>query len=383
MLELLTQLIKKARELAADNNWGEESLDVNQRILKLDSKVVEAYTRLGKCFKEMNEFDIAFEMYIKALELEPNNTIAKNNIYSINKVLNVEKANPISIKEVTVTDLLKNSRLLFLKEKDIELIEIGKKLGELLIKATAVPQEVNELCQYIISAHLNVDDVFCAIEWTNTLPSNIKGLESIKNKLNKLKEQQRGMKIENINDTYLLINLGKLHREFKAYKKAKIIYLRSLDLAIDDKKRIFSLNGLGGVCRDARWYLDGIEYYNIANKLSLNAYSLTGLGAICRARRQLDLAKNYYNQALDVDYAHVAAHNGLGAVLFDEGYYEEGKKHFELAGDQTSYLFDLYFEYERDHLLEKAIECLNVILIKDPLNTQAKKIYNRITNVSL
>jgi len=278
-------------------------------------------------------------------------------------------------------DFVRSGQSLFKESDDVGLINIGLELTNLLVKSTVIPKQTRNLCEFIVSAHLNQNDVMSAIEWINTLPRNIKGLESIKSRLHEIKEQQRDIKIDNISDTYLLNSLAKLHKNLKAYRKAKFIYLRSFNI---DRSNIYALNGLGGVCREAGWYEDGIKYYDMASELTENEVPFIGLGGIYRDLNKLDQASKYYCKALDINYASDFAHKGLGAVLFDRGYYEEGMKHFELAGEYIDYLLSLSEKYEREGLVEKAIECLNIILTKDKFNFKAKKMLNNFTyNVSI
>lgn len=171
------------------------------------------------------------------------------------------------IAEPELLDLIESGRLLFRTNDDIGLIDTGLKLFGLLIKATVVPKDIKNICELVVSAHLNQNDVLSAIEWINALPSNIDGLEYTKKTLNEIKQKQRGIKIDDISDTYLLNRLANLHKNLKAYNKAKLIYLKSFDV---NKKDIFTLNGLGGVCRAAGWHQDGIKHYNMAFELSPN-----------------------------------------------------------------------------------------------------------------
>jgi tetratricopeptide (TPR) repeat protein len=73
------RLSKEAIDLALQGRW-EEAEAVNRDIIEKCPSDVEAYNRLGRALTELGDFDQAKEAYSKALELEPENTIAKKNL---------------------------------------------------------------------------------------------------------------------------------------------------------------------------------------------------------------------------------------------------------------------------------------------------------------
>jgi tetratricopeptide (TPR) repeat protein len=76
---LRQRLSKEAIDLALQGNW-EEAEAVNRNIIERFSSDVEAYNRLGRALTELGDFDRAKEAYFKALELAPENAIAKKNL---------------------------------------------------------------------------------------------------------------------------------------------------------------------------------------------------------------------------------------------------------------------------------------------------------------
>ena len=78
-LRLEQQLSKQAIALALQGRW-EEAIAVNRNIIEMFPDDVDAYNRLGKALTESGEFAQAKEAYAKALELAPNNAIAKKNL---------------------------------------------------------------------------------------------------------------------------------------------------------------------------------------------------------------------------------------------------------------------------------------------------------------
>lgn len=81
--ELFDKLVKKASELALADKWGEEAYKINKRILKIDGSNSAACTRLAKYFRLNDDLEEAKNMYSKALEINPYNQGAKNNLIEI------------------------------------------------------------------------------------------------------------------------------------------------------------------------------------------------------------------------------------------------------------------------------------------------------------
>jgi len=76
---LRQRLSKEAIDLALQGRW-EEAEVVNRDIIEKFPSDVEAYNRLGRALTESGDFDRAKEAYFKALELAPDNAIAKKNL---------------------------------------------------------------------------------------------------------------------------------------------------------------------------------------------------------------------------------------------------------------------------------------------------------------
>jgi hypothetical protein len=76
---LRQRLSKEAIDLALQGRW-EEAEAINRDIIEKFPSDVEAYNRLGRALTELRDFDGAKEAYLKALELAPENAIAKKNL---------------------------------------------------------------------------------------------------------------------------------------------------------------------------------------------------------------------------------------------------------------------------------------------------------------
>jgi len=73
------RLGKEAVDLALQGRW-EEAESVNRDIIEKFPADIEAYNRLGRALIELEDPARAKEAYLKALELAPNNEIAKKNL---------------------------------------------------------------------------------------------------------------------------------------------------------------------------------------------------------------------------------------------------------------------------------------------------------------
>ncbi len=76
---LRQRLSKEAIDLALQGKW-EEAEALNRDIIDKFPSDVEAYNRLGRALTESGDFDGARDAYLKALELAPENAIAKKNL---------------------------------------------------------------------------------------------------------------------------------------------------------------------------------------------------------------------------------------------------------------------------------------------------------------
>jgi len=76
---LRQRLSKEAIDLALQGKW-EEAEAANRDIIEKFPTDVEAYNRLGRALTELGHFDAAKEAYLKALQLAPENAIAKRNL---------------------------------------------------------------------------------------------------------------------------------------------------------------------------------------------------------------------------------------------------------------------------------------------------------------
>lgn len=108
----LQKLVDAAGKMALHNIWGENSYKINMAILKLDPCNCAAYTRLAKYYKLDDNIVEARNMYLRALEIDPNNRGAINNLNEMEKE---QKEIDIVNQIQTIGDLIKEGQNSMLK----------------------------------------------------------------------------------------------------------------------------------------------------------------------------------------------------------------------------------------------------------------------------
>ncbi|OGK26179.1 hypothetical protein A2954_04295 [Candidatus Roizmanbacteria bacterium RIFCSPLOWO2_01_FULL_37_12] len=78
-MENIEQLENQAINAAVHFNWP-LAVELNEKIIKLDKRNLEAYLRLGFASSQYQKFTDAINFYKKALKIQPNSNIAKENI---------------------------------------------------------------------------------------------------------------------------------------------------------------------------------------------------------------------------------------------------------------------------------------------------------------
>lgn len=110
----LQELVDKAGEMALRNIWGDAAYKVNMNILKIDHNNCAAYTRLAKYYKINDNMTEAKNMYLKALNIDPNSRAAINNLYDIEQ----DQKESDAVDQIsTIKELLKEAQKSMLKFK--------------------------------------------------------------------------------------------------------------------------------------------------------------------------------------------------------------------------------------------------------------------------
>lgn len=124
----LQNLIDRAGKMALHNIWGENSYKINKAILKRDPNNCAAYTRLVKYYRLDNNIEEARNMYLRALEIDPSNRGAINNLNEIEKEL---KENDAVNQIQTIGDLFKEGQNSMLKGRYRMAVKLFAKAFEL------------------------------------------------------------------------------------------------------------------------------------------------------------------------------------------------------------------------------------------------------------
>lgn len=133
----LLKLVEKAQKMALSNAWGENAYKINMAILKADHNNCAAYTRLAKYYKLNENFAEAKNMYLKALEINPNHQGAINNLDDIETD---QKQNEVVDKFGTSKELFKEGQ-----------ISMGKSRYKLAEKLFAKAYEIEPLLMYAVN----------------------------------------------------------------------------------------------------------------------------------------------------------------------------------------------------------------------------------------
>jgi len=134
-MDIIEQLENQAVNAAVNFDW-KLAIDINKRLVKLDKKNLAAYLRLGFASLQLQKFNEAIKFYRKALKIQPNNNVAKENLERI-KILRLKtpKKNKKSIIYLDPNLFLEITG----KTKSVSLVNLGQKN---LLALVSVGQEV-------------------------------------------------------------------------------------------------------------------------------------------------------------------------------------------------------------------------------------------------
>lgn len=118
----IEELKKKAIDEALSGKW-EDAIKTNKAILKLAPNDTDAYLALGFAFFQKKEYSKAKSYYKKALQLEPGNQIAHNNI---EKIRILQKRGNVKHKKKTSSISADEFINIPGKTKVVELVNLGQ-----------------------------------------------------------------------------------------------------------------------------------------------------------------------------------------------------------------------------------------------------------------
>lgn len=79
-MDYLEALSQRARELGREGSTDQEVIEVNTEILRIDANRDDAYTRRGSCYQKHGRLDKAVEDLRRAVDLNPNNSLAQSRL---------------------------------------------------------------------------------------------------------------------------------------------------------------------------------------------------------------------------------------------------------------------------------------------------------------
>ena len=140
-LRLRRVLPERAIALAMENRWS-EAADINRKIIELYPNDADAYNRLGKALLEMGRYRDALDTYKRAVELDPNNMIARKNVDRLAHLADkaIEPARlPKAASQTRPAEFARINPTMFIEETGktgvTNLVNLGP--PELLIEVTA------------------------------------------------------------------------------------------------------------------------------------------------------------------------------------------------------------------------------------------------------
>lgn len=128
-------LEKQAVDAVINFDW-QKAIEINESIIKIDKKNAQTYLRLGFIYLQLNKIKKSKEYYQKAINLQPGNQIAKQNLERL-KVLEKKSKNKTSKRIINLDPNL------FLelpgKTKSVALVNLGQKD---VLASVSIGQEV-------------------------------------------------------------------------------------------------------------------------------------------------------------------------------------------------------------------------------------------------
>jgi len=79
----ISQLVLNAKRLAQLNDFSNEAILANERILALVPNDIDAHNRIARCHMTSERFDDAAKVYVSVLQLDPGNNIARRGLQEI------------------------------------------------------------------------------------------------------------------------------------------------------------------------------------------------------------------------------------------------------------------------------------------------------------
>jgi len=250
--ELLEKYKAEATQLAKDNKWDNETIQINSKIIELDPKFTAAYTRTAKCFKEMGNYIKAFEIYEQVLEFDPDNRIAQNNLQEV-----------------------KNQ-----KEQQLCIEEDQRRVEGILSLVTTF-HEVSSIANSARDKGENDLAIAAFLKAINLKPR----------------------------DTYSMNNIAKIYKTIDRLTDAEQMYKQSLTI---DRDNDISKVGLGAVLRKLHKFEEAENIYmEVLKKNEGNIYALNGVAGVYWDTRRVKEAEECFKKAILLNNSDIKSYSGL------------------------------------------------------------------------
>lgn len=267
------RVIKRLQKLYRDNGYYQKGIDLCKKLLKADPNNAGFLSDLGRLYLLTGQMELAENSFVKALQLDSNNTFAYQNLAAFYlREKNFEKAKPLCIY------LMQKNKML-----EFELADLFK-----LAKCNLD----TEIFEYI-NAYISERMIF---ENRKLLKYKFDSLIQ----LNKLEEAEK------LIDAYQIDDNSRLHYATKLiWKKAKNIYeTNQAHVAIDFIR--------GEIIQNP-------EVFNIIKRLP----------ALCKSDSEIQYAINMINEFCDLKYEQCIRISTIANLHNSLGDYESEKKVIE------------------------------------------------------
>jgi tetratricopeptide (TPR) repeat protein len=308
-----------------------KAFELFQRVLTFTSKSTDVYYYIGKCFLYFGNEEEAFDNFIKAYKLSPNELIkGKSNI----ELLKLKHIEPVKLEKV----LSQKYSCLVKINQDID-TEYRSKALEFFIKGEP-----------------------------------FKGVELLKKLIDKQPRNFEAFK----DMAYGFSQMSNFEFALKSLKKAKSICPADKSISIEKAKVLFSLE---------KYYEAKSELKKTIKNCPPNYKNFYNMGNICSLTGRTTEAVSYYKKSFEINENFSDAYFNIATIYHSEGMLDQGEKYYNLAKEINPSMAEVHYNlgilkyFKRDYF-----EALNHNMLAykiDPGYENAIHNFKVIKNVKL
>lgn len=370
MNEAKNNLIEDYFKLLRNNNWKDINILIDQAIDK-NIYELELFFR-GKSSEKKEDFNTAIELYLKALEIDPNNVMFLADIgkaylrignyndainYSL-KALDIETENPIILNNIG-NAYFHHGDYYKAQQYYENAIKVNSKysepynsIGNIYYRKRIYDKALDYFQKALLMnpnslrplngiglVHLVKKEFDLAIKTFNKLLENntidIEVLNNLGVTYHEIGDKEKSIEFLNKalelnpNSDLTQLNLGNYYKDIGDYSKATEHYLHAKEINPKNAGAWFSL---GIVNKDNGEYNKAIEY--LIKSSVIDPYSplpYNALGNVYKDLGSFNDAIECYEKAINIDLNFSDPWNGLGAIYQAKGEYKEAVRSFEKA----------------------------------------------------